>query len=237
MKFFRLRPAEGPRFTGFLDGVHQWGLPGGLCPVCEASPGGLGEAYPSVDLSGWRHRRELAEARQVPLEEYERLRELLRPHTPPGALLLPDAEFGILRAKASGRWGALHLPYAWLLVMQREALVRVRGAGFDLLASDMDLHFRGKTPRVELVEIELHPRGRLHDGCFPGGRERPCERCGRQGDRLPGAPVLDGRTLPTDMDLFRLSDYTTVIIANERFVDAMTRLEMEGVVFKELPVR
>ena len=236
MKFFRLLPEKGPRFTGFLDGVHQWGLPGGLCPVCEASPGGLGEAYPSVDLSGWSLRHELAEARQVPLEEYERLRDLLRPHTPPGALLLPDSEFGTLRAKASGRWGALHLPYAWLLVIQREALERLREeAGIELRTSEMDLSFRSRAT-VDLLEVELHPHGRLHDSCFPGGRERPCERCGRQGDGLPDAPVVDRSTLPTGQDVFRLADFTTVIIATERFAEAVTRLGLEGVVFKEVPV-
>nr|WP_227027024.1 double-CXXCG motif protein [Corallococcus soli] len=236
VKFFQLLPEEGPRFTGFLNGVHQWGLPGGLCPVCEASPGGLGEAYPSVDLSGWSHRHELAEARQVPLEEYERLRDLLRPHTPPGALLLPDSEFGLLRAKASGRWGALHLPYAWLLVIQREALKRLREeAGIELSTSKMDLLFRGSSP-PELLEVEVHPCGRLHDSCFLDGRERPCERCGRQGDILPDIPILDGSTLPVGQDLFRLVDFTTLIIATERFVEAVNRLGLEGVVFKEVPV-
>ncbi|RYZ16924.1 MAG: hypothetical protein EOO70_03265, partial [Myxococcaceae bacterium] len=170
MKYFELHPAEGPRFTGFLDGVHRWGLPGGLCPVCQASPGGLGEAYPSVDLSGWSLRREIREARQVPLEEYERLRDRLRPHAPPGALLLPGAGFGPLSGKASGWWGALHLPAPWTLVMKRDALAQLRGTGIKLLASEMDIHFEG-IDVPDLLEIEIHPHGRLHDSCFPGGRE------------------------------------------------------------------
>ena len=236
MKFFQLGPAEGPRFTGFVDGVHRWGLPGGLCPVCGSSPGGLGEAYPSVDLSGWSLRHELAEARQVPLAEYERLRDLVRPHAPPGALLLPGAEFGPLVGRAFGWWGALHLPDPWTLLMQRPALEQLRGeGGFKLSASAMDLHFQ-EIHVPDLLEIELHLHGRLHDSCFPGGRERPCERCGRQGDGLPDAPLLDRSALPAGQDLFRLADFTTVVIATERFADAVTRLGLEGVVFKEVPV-
>ncbi|WP_186002118.1 double-CXXCG motif protein [Corallococcus sp. Z5C101001] len=236
MKFFELHPADGPRFTGYINGVHKWGLPGGLCPVCHASPGGLGEAYPSVDLSGWAHRQELAEARQVPLEEYERLRDLLRSQVPFEAPLLPGAEFGTLSGKASGKWGDLHLPDPWMLVMRRDALKRMRDdQGISLHASNIDLRFLGRE-EVDLLELELHCQGRLHDSCFPGGREPPCERCGRQGGRLPDAPMLDGRTLTTDSDLFRLRDYTTVIIASERFVDAVARLGLEGVVFKEVPV-
>nr|WP_158625258.1 double-CXXCG motif protein [Corallococcus terminator] len=235
MKYFRLHPAEGPRFTGFIDGVHRWGLPGGLCPVCHASPGGLGEAYPSVDLSGWALRRELAEARQVPLEEYERLRDRLRPHAPPGALLLPGAGFGLLSGKGSGWWGALHLPTPWTLVMKRDALAQMRGTGgLKLLASEVDIHFEG-IEAPDLLEIEIHPHGRLHDTCFPEGRELPCARCGRQGGSLPDAPLLDASTLLAGQDLFRLEDYTTIIIATERFVEAVKRLGLEGVVFKEVP--
>ncbi|WP_404363879.1 double-CXXCG motif protein [Corallococcus coralloides] len=235
MKFFWLRAAEGPRFTGFINGTHRWGLPGGLCPVCGSSPGGLGEAYPSVDLSGWSHRGELDEARQVPLEEYERLRELVRLQVPFEAPLLPGAEFGPLIGKASGKWSALDLPDPWTLVMRRETVDQLREAGIALRVSKMDLRFRSKT-EVDLRLVEIHCRGRLHDSCFPGGRDRPCERCGRQGNPLPETPILNGRTLPTDLDLFRLTDFTTVIIATERFVDAVNRLGFEGVVFKEIPV-
>jgi uncharacterized double-CXXCG motif protein len=203
--------------------------------VCGSSPGGLGEAYPSVDLSGWAHRQELAEARQVPIEEYERLRDLVRAQVPFEAPLYPGAEFGPLTGKASGKWSALDLPEPWALVMRAETVAQLRQAGIALRASKVDLRFRGKT-EVDLRDIEIHCRGQLHDSCFLNGRERPCERCGRQEGSLPEAPILDGRTLPTDLDLFRLTDYTTVIIANERFVDAVTRLELDGVVFKELPV-
>ncbi|QAT83818.1 hypothetical protein EJ065_2236 [Corallococcus coralloides] len=235
MRFFEVNAAKGARFTGFIDGTHRWGLPGGLCPVCGSSPGGLGEAYPSVDLSGWAHREELAEARQVPLEEYERLRDLVRLQVPFEAPLLPGAEFGPLIGKASGKWSALDLYDPWTLVMRSEIVDVLRDAGIALRASKMDLRFRSKV-EVELREVEIHCRGRLYDSCFPGGRERPCERCGRQGGSYPDAPILDGSTLTGDLDLFRLTDYTTIIIATERFVDAVNRFGFEGVVFKELPV-
>ncbi|EPX59310.1 hypothetical protein D187_003214 [Cystobacter fuscus DSM 2262] len=39
------------------------------------------------------------------------------------------------------------------------------------------------------------------------------------------------------MDIFRLADASTRIIANERLVDAVRRLELDGVVFKELEAR
>jgi hypothetical protein len=39
------------------------------------------------------------------------------------------------------------------------------------------------------------------------------------------------------VDLFRLSNWPPMIIANERFKDAVNRLELDGVVFRELPLR
>lgn len=234
--FFELLPDEGSSHAGSMDGAHRWELPGGLCPVCKTSRGGLGEAYPSVDLSGFPERKALEEARQEPLEEYERLREAVRPLAPKGALLLPGAGFGPFVGKASGTFGALHMPTPWSLVVQRLALEALKAGGVRGLAGyPMELRFRGKHP-LDLLELEIPVRGQLHGSCFPSERPPPCHRCGRDGSSLPDAPALDGATLPVDVDLFRLSDFTTVIVASERFHHAVERLEGGAVVFKELRV-
>ncbi len=39
---------------------------------------------------------------------------------------------------------------------------------------------------------------------------------------------------PEHVDVFRLADASTLIIANERLVDAVRRLELDGIVFNEL---
>jgi hypothetical protein len=43
--------------------------------------------------------------------------------------------------------------------------------------------------------------------------------------------------MPEDLDVFRLADWSTLIIASERMVDAVRRLELDGVVFHELETR
>jgi hypothetical protein len=44
--------------------------------------------------------------------------------------------------------------------------------------------------------------------------------------------------LPQDLDLFRLRDFTQMIIGSERFVEAARRLGYEqDIVFRELPLR
>lgn len=49
-----------------------------------------------------------------------------------------------------------------------------------------------------------------------------------------GVRSLLGCPTPEHVDVFRLADASTLISANERLVDAMRRLELDGVVFKEL---
>jgi hypothetical protein len=39
------------------------------------------------------------------------------------------------------------------------------------------------------------------------------------------------------VDIFRLDEASVPIIANERWVDAVRRLELDGVVFKEIEAR
>jgi hypothetical protein len=55
--------------------------------------------------------------------------------------------------------------------------------------------------------------------------------------RLPDNRILEAASLPAHLDLFRLSDFGTVLIGTERFVDTVRRLGFEEVLFRELPVR
>ena len=54
---------------------------------------------------------------------------------------------------------------------------------------------------------------------------------------FPEDPILDAASLPAHTDLFRLSDFETIFIATERFVEAMRRLGLDEADFREVPVR
>jgi uncharacterized protein CXXCG len=49
--------------------------------------------------------------------------------------------------------------------------------------------------------------------------------------------LLDAATLPSDMDLFRLEDFSAVIVCTWRFVEACRRLGLDGVTFQPLPIK
>ncbi|NTX09619.1 hypothetical protein HUA76_02375 [Myxococcus sp. CA056] len=46
--------------------------------------------------------------------------------------------------------------------------------------------------------------------------------CGRFGRACPHEPIIDEASLPTDLDLFRVGNFATMIIGAERFVDSVS---------------
>jgi uncharacterized double-CXXCG motif protein len=238
MHYFRVKEDKAASCTGHIDATHQWTLPGLLdCPACKVTWGDNSKAYPSVDLGPVTAQASFEDAWPKPIEEYERSCELVRPFLPPGAVLEPGAAFGPLVGKAQGRFGSLAAPYSWWLLVQREALEKLQAEGLrGLKGCPTQLRFRQRASPV-LLELELLPVGRAHPECLPPHRQPPCPRCHRHGLTLPKPLVLDGATLPHHLDVFRLEDFSTVVVCTERFAEACQRLGLDGVAFHPLPTR
>jgi len=236
-QYFVIEEDRSAGYTGFIDASHKWGLPGVLnCPSCKAT-WGAGFIYPSVDLTSVEALADFVEARPEPIEEYDRLCELVRPLLPPGAILQPGSDFGPLVGKAQGRFGQLVSPYPWWLLAEREALEKLQAEELrGLKGCRTELRFRQRNS-PELLELEILPKGRLHRDCLPPDYQPPCSRCGRGFVPLPDDLLLDATTLPKDMDLFRLEDFPQVIVCTKRFAGASKRLGLDGVVFQPLPVK
>jgi uncharacterized double-CXXCG motif protein len=235
-RFYLLREPKKSRYTGTLRATHKWRLPGVRCSECGATWAGSATGYPRVDLSSHPEEKEFKEARPEPFDEFVRLRELVRPLSPPGAQLLPGAKFGPLVGTALGTFSQIFLYDPDMPLIQREALEQLQAEGIrGLKGFPTQLRFRQKQ-HPELLELELLPHGQLHPDCTPE-RPPPCPKCEHAPFRLPDDLILDEASLPTDTDLFRLSDFETVFIGTERFVDEVRRLELDEVDIRELPLR
>ncbi|KFE71129.1 double-CXXCG motif protein [Hyalangium minutum] len=238
MQFYWLKRVENPQCSGGYDFGHQWGLPGVHCPMCNDTWASTGETYPSVDLSQLpaEEQRKYLPRVEENYEEFERLREQVRPLVPPGARLWPGTQFGPLIGRAQGEFGPLVLFYVWEPLMRREPMERLQAEGLKgLKGCRTALRFRKKNP-PEFLEMELLLRGRLHPGCLPE-LTPPCPQCKGGSASWPEEPVLDASTLPQDLDLFRLADFMRVIVT-ERFVEAVQRLSYaQDLAFQQLPVR
>lgn len=237
MRWFHLGYVYASRYSWSLEAHHKWCLPGLHCPTCDEIGGGIGEAYPSVDLSGLPERRKFGARVEEDFAAFTRMRETVRPLAPEGALLEPGAEFGPLVGRGRGPFPQLVLMHPWILLMRSEALEQLQTAGLrGLTGCKTQLRLRDKNP-PELLELQVEPRGLLHRDCLPRRLPPACVTCGRRDFRLPSEPLLDAATLPTDRDLFRLANFQTQIIATERFVDTIQRLGFEEVELRELPTR
>jgi uncharacterized double-CXXCG motif protein len=238
MRFYWLRGVENPRYSGGYDDEHKWGLPGIHCPLCQAIWSTAGVAYPSVDLSHFPEREKYLARLEEDYSEFERLREQVRPLVPPGVALPPGTNFGPFVGAARGEFGPLCLHNPWTLLSRPEPLERLAAEGLQgLKGCRTEFRFRKKNP-PELLELELLPHGRLHPDCLPADRPPICPKCERFGIRRPDEPLLDAATLPSHLDLFRMEDMVTMLIATERFVEAVRRLGYEqDLVFRELPLR
>jgi uncharacterized double-CXXCG motif protein len=240
MKFYRVEQDPSPRYTGYLNASHKWGLPGVTpCPTCRAGGAGTGLEYPCVDLSGLppHELKKLSDPWPVPPEEIERLRELVRPLAPIGARLEPGTQLGPLEGTGLGYFGQLFMQDSWAFFMRREALERLQAAGLrGLQGCPIRVRFRTKHA-PELLEMQLEMRGLYHPDCLPPDRKPPCPTCGNETFKRPEPVILDAASLPTDLDLFRLRQGSTNILVTEPFVDAARRLELDGVRFQELEAR
>ncbi len=238
MKFYLMEEDPAPRYTGNLNAGYRWGLPGVTrCPTCGVGGGVVGLQYPCVDITSLPEREKLDEALPVPFEEFVRLRELVRPLVPEWALLEPGTTFGPLHGSASGYFGQLFMQNPWSLCMHREAVERLRELGIrGLQGCPPTVRFRQKNhPHLLDLQLELH--GGFHSDCLPPDLKPPCATCGHQRLKRPEPMLLDAASLPKDLDVFRLRQGWTNIIASERLVDAVRRLELDGVVFQELETR
>ncbi len=46
--------------------------------------------------------------------------------------------------------------------------------------------------------------------------------------------LIDGLSIPDDVDIFRVSNFTTIILVTEKFVETITNLNIKGVIFEEV---
>lgn len=235
-RFYLLKPDKASRHTGDVNARHKWALPGVRCPECGASWAGAAVAYPGVSLASLPEHESFVKARPEPLEEFVRLRELVRPLVSPSAPLWPGTEFGPLMGTAIGSFGPFFFQNPWTLLVQQEVLERLQSEQVrGLNGCQTELRFRQKKVPA-LLELQVEPYGRLHPDCTPP-RPPPCAKCGRDAFTFPEQPILDAASLPKHTDLFRLADFETMILGTERFVEAVQRLELGEVVFRELPLR
>jgi len=239
VRFYALAHDEASPWKGWFEAKHLWKMPGIHCPLCDAIWNTPAIAYPCVDLSDHPERPKLEKARlEKDFTEFERLRSTLRPLVPQGMPLDPGTTFGPVIGTLKGELGPI-------VLLQSDFHMLVRRETLELLQSSQVRGLRGCPTRLrsrrrrehELLEFQIEPHGLLHPDCIPPGHATPCPKCRRYGFSRPENPILDAASLPQHLDLFRLANFATILVATERFKEAVERQAPHCLSFRELPLR
>jgi hypothetical protein len=86
---------------------------------------------------------------------------------------------------------------------------------------------------VAIFEFELLPLGLLENLDI---EFHPCGLCGRVPAILPSGIRLVAGSVKGHIDIFRVQNFPTVIMATDRFVEAVQELGLTGLGFKEVRV-
>ncbi len=231
---FRVLP-DYAASNGEVDGVNKWGLPGVTCPRCGSTWGNVGLTYPAVDLSKLNNEKVFRKAQAVSLEQFVELRGSILPLMPGGWVLLPGTRFGPLIGKARGVFTDFVWVDLWTLLIQSSALDRLRVAGVRTpLGVPPILTFSGGNP-PNLLELQIEPHGKMAPAALTNNAPS-CLSCGRNPNGVPEHIVMMASSIPQDQDLFRSRDFTTVILATQKFVETVKTLELGGIIFHPVEV-
>lgn len=234
MELFEVLPDYPNLGTGRIDATHTWSLPGVFCPHCGETWGNAGLQYPTVDLSHLPGEKTYRQPATVHWNEFGSLCSSLTSLMEPDALLLPGTQFGPLVGRGHGRFVA---DFAWVnlwtLLVTKEAFGWLADRVPNLNGTSPDLKFANERPT--LLELYLPPRGELVLPP-PDDGEDPCSLCRREPRSLPDELVIERSSVPDNLHIFRAHNFTTVVLATDRFVKAVADLGLVGLVFKQVRI-
>ena len=215
---------------------HKWGLPGVKCHGCGETWAQSGVAYPSVDLSDLPTEPEYQRLWPVSLEILEERRQIVAPLLPDKSISPPGTSFGPLVGQMQGGFGDFAWANSWTLLVQPEALEQLRTSGVKLPKAVRAQLTPKKSNVRELFEFELEPRVKLSASSYRSDSVPRCNACGRDPINLARKISVQGSSIPSDIDISRDSLFTTLIFANDRFVEAVKRLNLTGLEFQKVDV-
>lgn len=217
-----------------IDASHKWGLPGVKCSVCGRTWSARGVSYPTVDLSVLPSVERFKDLWPVAEDELEELRSVVRPLVPTGAYLPPGTNFGPLIGWAQGELGDFTWSNPTTMLARGNTINRLNSAGVRLVSTARaKLEFKSP-PSVDLSEVQIEPVAMLAPVSFLT-EETTCHTCGYTKRKLE-VVVVEGYSVPSDVDLFRPQNFPTVILSTDRFAEAVREMDLSGIFLEEVSV-
>ena len=220
----------------YINASHKWGLPGVICPLCGETWISVGLNYPSVDLTGLPNEKRYREFNAVALEKLEELITAIKPLLPQSAILRPGADLGPLVGTAQGKYSDFLWTNLWTLLVQNRVLdcLKEKGVNMPQAVPAILKHKRKETQ--EILELQIEPYTRIAASAYPSKVPPPCASCGREELKRPRKIVIERSSVPDHVDIFRGRDITTLLLATDRFVEAVRTLRLSNILFRKVEV-
>ncbi len=233
---FEVVPSERYVERTPVEGAHEVSLPALRCGVCGSTWKSVGESYPTAQLV--EEIRAKAEARKVlDIAAFDELRATLRRLVPTDAPLYPGATLGVFTGKVSGRAHDVLWHESWTVFISQgswDALVR---QGVRLPSGTRArLSFKVGSTEVHYIEPEALLCVNLSRSGLKQRERQPCRTCGRQSGGFAEFLVDPAEALPDTTDLARAANNPAVLLASERFANAVRTLGLTGLACKPLPI-
>lgn len=230
MKFYSIEEDLGSKRTGRFEGTHRWCLPGIYCSFCGQTWSNVGISYPSIDFSGLEEQGRFMPS-VVPLSTYIELERIVGKAFPDLPVLRPGTEFGPLVGRIVEPINDFAWGMPWTLLVKKETLITFQSGGLKLPNSVRPLSKSGYE-YSQIAELEVLPYGRLINGVYEPEEMRICPTCHRDSAKMPERIVVDISTVPPNTDIFRVSNFSTLLLVSERFRDTFETHKLKGAIFR-----
>lgn len=239
MKYYEIKPDYSDEKQNYLEAVHKWGLPGVSCNVCNQIWSNVGIEYPSIDISELSISKKLENGWVAPLSELKSFQSKIRNTFTEYKIFPPGTEFGCLVGKEVGRKRGYFNDFIWnspwTIIIGETTLDKLHVKEINLPQTNEPI-IKFKTQPQKVYEFEVLPFGNLLNPIYENSRDIACLGCERIGVSMPREIVVEKVSIPIDLDVFRLTNFSTIIVVTERFVEAVKRHELKGAIFNEIKV-
>lgn len=238
MNFFHIQPDDtnwSILYNDNIEATHVWNMPGIRCSLCGQTWAMIGIAYPLVDLSTLSSHHEFSEPWPVNVETYLKLRELVAHLVSDEWPIPPGTEFGPLVGKGSGKTGDFAWVNLWTLLIHHKAYLKLASQEIRLpKVSVPKLEFE-ETSSNELFEFQIEPFAKLSSLSYSPPEPKLCSLCGRDNRKVEQI-IIEKRSIPSDVDMFRIKDFPTKILITERFMKVVEDLKLTNISFTSVTV-
>jgi len=238
MEVFEVTEDDDWPYNYDLVGSRKWCLPGVQCLVCGRTWGAVGAIYPNFKLPPDVDEKPYQTGWPVFNDEFAKLREPLRKFWRTDLPLPPGTQFGPLSGKGFGKFGDITWLHSWVPLIHEDALEELRQRGIHTLVPvTPQIRLRSKR-EFKHLELHIEPHVEIDLALIPSTEMESCEACGwfrlpeRKFPTPENAPRIKRSSIPRELDLFRVKEHESVILATARFTDAVKSLGLSNIKFQ-----